>query len=155
MRRDKATGPDRILNWILSDLAGLLAPPICAVYNSSLREGYFPPIPLPKVKPPTRIHKDLRPIPLTLEKHICSWIMDIGGELSDPQQYGSIKGSSTVHALVELVHKWQQALESPGRMVRVLLLDFSKAFDRVDHTILMNKLASILSYLIFFFKYVE
>ena len=74
---------------------------------------------------------------------VHKWIMDITMDQIDPQQYGSIKGTSTVHALVELVHKWKYAVETPGTIVRILLVDFSKAFDRVDHHILMTKCASL------------
>ena len=68
--------------------------------------------------------------------------MDTISEDIDPQQYGSIKGSSTVHALVELVHRWQEALDVPGTVLRVLLLDYCKAFDRVYHSILLRKLSA-------------
>ncbi len=68
----KAVGPDQIPNWILHDLAGIIAGPVCAIHNSSIREGYTPEIwrsadicPLPKVKPIANIRKDLRPISLT------------------------------------------------------------------------------------------
>ena len=64
-------------------------------------------------------------------------------DLIDPQQYGSIKGTSTVHALVELVHEWKSAVETPGTIVRILLVDFNKAFDRVDHHILITKCAPL------------
>jgi len=66
----------------------------------------------------------------------------ISGDL-DPNQYGSVKDSSPLHALVELIHHWQQGLDVPGRVLRVLLLDYSKAFDTVDHTILLRKLAGM------------
>ena len=156
IKKDKATGPDRIPGWILIGLAGILAPPLCAIFNSSLRQGYVPPMwksddtcPLPKVKLPKGIEKDLCPISLTsvlakcLEKHVCGWIMELAGDQTDPQQYGAVSGSSTVHALVEMVHKWHHALDSPGRIVRILLLDFSKAFDRVDDRILLDKLSRL------------
>ena len=74
---------------------------------------------------------------------MCTWITDITMDQIDPQQYGSIKGTSTVHALVELVHKWKYAVETPRTIVRILLVDFSKPFDRVDHHILMTKCASL------------
>ncbi len=43
---------------------------------------------------------------------------------------------------MELVHCWLDALESNGKVVRILLLDFRKAFDNVDHKILPPKLAN-------------
>jgi len=151
----KAIGPDSIPNWLLQNLAPYLAPPICAIWNSSLRESFIPEvwksgdvIPLPKVNPPMRIDKDLRPISLTpvlsksLEWFIRDWIMDIVNDLLDPHQYGSRKGCSTTIAIVELVHEWLNAAEKPDTCVRILLLDFRKAFDRVDHTILLTKLAN-------------
>ena len=156
IKTHKATGPDEIPNWILHDYAAILAPPVCTIFNSSLREGTMPALwkcadvrPVPKIRPPALIEKDLHPISLTpvlskcLEKFMCTWIMDITVDQTDPQQYGSIKGTSTVHALVELVHKWKLAVETPGTIVRILLVDFSKAFDRVDHHILMTKCASL------------
>ena len=42
-------------------------------------------------------------------------------------------------ALVEFVHSWLSAIENFGTVVRILL-DFPKAFDVVDHHILLTKL---------------
>ena len=104
---------------------------------------------IPKVRPPKLIHKDLRPISLTpvlskcLEKFICDWITDITSDQVDPKQYGSIKGTSTVHALIELVHEWKYALDTLETMIRILFVDFSKAFDRVDHHTLLIKCTSL------------
>ena len=67
----KAPGPHGIPNWLLRDFSGLLCQPLAAIFNASLREGFFPPIwkaaeviPIPKVHPPTSIQNDLRPISL-------------------------------------------------------------------------------------------
>ena len=57
-----------------------------------------------------------------------------------PSQYGAIKGSSTTLALVDLFHQLLEGLESPNAYARVLMLDFSKGFDRIDHSILLDKL---------------
>ena len=68
----KAVGPDMIPNWLLKECALTLAPPLCSIWNASLREGWMPQVwkfgdicPLPKVCPPTDISKHLRPITLT------------------------------------------------------------------------------------------
>ena len=148
VKTDKAVGPDGTPNWILHDYATILTPPVCAIFNSSLREGAVPMLwkcadirPIPKVRPATLIHKDIRPISLTpvlskcLEKLIHFKV--------DPKQYGSIKGPSTAHALIELVHEWKYALDTPETTIRILLVDFSKVFDRVDHHTLLIKCTSL------------
>ncbi len=68
--------------------------------------------------------------------------MDLIKHLIDPHQYGSLPGCSTIQTLTELLHSWLAALEKPDRVVRMLFLDFLKAFDKLDHTILLTNLAS-------------
>ena len=58
----------------------------------------------------------------------------------DPHQFDGIRDSSTSHALVHLIHEWFQAAETPKAVIRSCLIDFSKAFDRIDHNILIHKL---------------
>ena len=53
--------------------------------------------------------------------------------LFDPKQFGALKGRSTMHERVELLHTWNEALDQ-RKCVRVLFVDFQKAFDYVDHT---------------------
>ena len=38
----KAPGPDCVPSWVLKEFSELLAGPVAAIYNSSLREGMFP-----------------------------------------------------------------------------------------------------------------
>jgi len=86
----KAPGPDSIPSWVLKEFSELLAGPVAAIYNSSLREGHVPRIwraayisPLPKKKPPEQIETDLRPISLTavlckqMEEFVVKWVWDI------------------------------------------------------------------------------
>ena len=56
-------------------------------------------------------------------------------------QFGALRGRSTTHALVDMLHTWHQALDQ-HKLARILFVDFSKAFDRVDHTTVINKLVS-------------
>ena len=151
----KSNGPDNIPNWFLRDFSVWLAEPLSAIFNASMRTGVVPTlwkqanvIPIPKVTPPTSIESDLRPISLTptvskiLESFVGHWIMEIVADSIDPLQFGGIKGRSTTHVLVDLLHSWHQALDQ-CKLVRVLSIDYSKAFDHIDHNIFISKLRNL------------
>jgi hypothetical protein len=46
---------------------------------------------------------------------------------------------STTHALIKLSDLFYKCSDSSGNFIRILFVDFSKAFDLVDHNILMRK----------------
>ena len=54
-------------------------------------------------------------------------------------QFGFQKGKSTHLAIMMLVNKMTEALDQ-GESVVGVFLDFSKAFDTVDHNILLRKM---------------
>ena len=56
-------------------------------------------------------------------------------------QFGFLKQHSTCHAIITLVEKVSKALDT-GKIVVSVFLDLKKAFDTVDHTILLRKLQS-------------
>ena len=59
----------------------------------------------------------------------------------DVNQYGGLRSLSTTHALVEMVHT--RLLTAEERQAsHVVLLDYHKAFDHVDHTMLVTKCKS-------------
>ena len=92
------------------------------------------------------VDSDLRPISLTitlskvLEDFVFGWLRPIIMPQLDTRQFGGIKNSSTTHALVRVIHEWLQAAETPKAIIRACLIDFSKAFDRIYHNILIRKL---------------
>ena len=114
----KAPGPDGIPNWVLRDFAPVLAGPIAAIVNSSVREAFIPEcwkradvVPLAKVNPPKTIQKDLRPVSLTpsiskscLEHFVFVWLWECVKDQIHPNQYGGRKGSSPVYALIKMLH---------------------------------------------------
>ena len=149
----KATGPDNFLNWILKDFSDILSLPLCSIFNASIEEAYLSTIwksadviPSPKTTPVKDAATDLRPISLTPvmskigESFIYKWLLEAIEDRIDPNQFGAIKNSCTTDALMFMIHKWFQALDGTGSLVRVCLLDFSKAFDKIDHNVLINKL---------------
>ena len=60
----------------------------------------------------------------------------------DPNQFGTIPGSNTTQALISMLHSWNKATDGSGATVRTVLVDFKKAFDLIDHHILVDKLKS-------------
>ena len=124
---------------------------MCDILNSSFAEQKLPwpwkdahVSPLMKVKPVTIINKHIQPISLTpaLSKLAEDFVVNknIGPavlEVIDPNQYGAIPKTSTLHALISMVHPWTQATDGTGSAVRVVLLDYRKAFDLVDHSIIL------------------
>ena len=64
---------------------------------------------------------------------MVKWVTDsILGNLDD-KQFGGIPGSSNTDSLVEMVHKWYETTDQPGKYVRVLLVDYTKAFVLIKH----------------------
>ena len=126
------------------------------MWNNSLREGTLPVswktghiTPLPKVPIPSDVRKHIRPITLTPQLSKClewfpkKYIMDTITDLIGEQQYGCLPGKSTSMALADLLHNWITSLETPGKAIRILMVDYRKAFDRVDHNLVTEKLESM------------
>ena len=55
-------------------------------------------------------------------------------------QYGILRGRSTVTQLLQVYHKVIEAL-AKGKVIDIAYLDFAKAFDKVPHCALLNKLS--------------
>ena len=60
----------------------------------------------------------------------------------DDRQYGALKQRSTTHALVDMLHHWHAVVDK-GQSVRTVFVDFTKAFDHVDHNVLVSKLVAL------------
>ena len=107
-------------------------------------------MPIPKQKPIKDVNKHLRPISLTpvlskvaeefvVEEHLKPAILKKIGD----NQYGAIPNSSTTQALISMVHSWTKYTDGTGSTVRVVLFDYRKAFDLIDHTLLVRKLLTL------------
>ena len=144
-------------SWLLREYADLLARPITSVLNSSFSEQRLPQtwksadvVPIPKEQKVEDISKHLRPISLTpsisklaedfvVSSHFRPAVL----EVIDPDQFGAIPKSSTTQALTSMLHQWLEATDGTGAAVRVVLFDYRKAFDLIDHGILVPKILSL------------
>ena len=106
--------------------------------------------PLVKAKPVTDVSKHLRPISLTpaLSKVaedfiVVTYISPAILSIIDPDQFGAVPGSSTTHTLISMIHNWAEATDATGAAVRIMLLDYRKAFDLIDHNILAKKICDL------------
>ena len=71
------------------------------------------------------------------------WVLeDIRNRISD-SQFDGLAGMSDVTALLFMLHKWYQAMETSKRVIRVTFLDFRKAFDLDDHNRLLENFVGI------------
>ena len=95
--------------------------------------------------------KQLRKISLTsefsliYEGFIKDWIMEDIAPKIDTSQYGSQRGTSTEHLLVNLMDKILQLLDKNNNCSAVIasLVDWSSAFDRQDPTLAIQKFIQI------------
>ena len=140
----------------MKENADLLAEPIADILNSSYREGRLPSswkeadvVPVPKQRPVQDVNKHLRPISLTpiLSKIAEEYVVDTyvkPAVLSkiDPYQFGTVPKSSNAHALISMIHSCSKSTDGNGSTTGVVLFDFRKAFDLIDHHVLARKLSS-------------
>ncbi|KAI8522057.1 hypothetical protein Bbelb_018110 [Branchiostoma belcheri] len=146
----QACGPDSVPNWVLSEFCEDLSPVICHLMNMSYNSGVMPSpwktaniCQVPKMSHPIS-RKDWRPIlistmgkvqeRLVLFPIMKPWIKN---------QFAHMPKSSTTAALLKVYRSWFTSLDNKQTsVVRVLLADMSKAFDKVDHGILLQHLST-------------
>ncbi|KAI8484044.1 hypothetical protein Bbelb_381620 [Branchiostoma belcheri] len=104
-------------------------------------------VPLAKTSPPSIT--ELRPVSLTsilakvCESFVSEQILaDIAPNIDD-KQFGGLPGRSTTLCLVDIMHLLYKNSDHTGTVSSLVLTDFSKAFDRVDHTVAITRLLDL------------
>ena len=149
-----APGPDGLPVSLFKFFLGRLAYPIMHVFNSSITSGVVPQcwktaevVPIYKGKGDPKSASSFRPISLLnvaskiLEKLVALQLrefLDDCSALSD-EQFGFRPNHSVDHALISLTESIRSSIDN-GDICLLASLDLSKAFDSVNHNILLKKL---------------
>ncbi|MCG7879038.1 MAG: reverse transcriptase family protein [Candidatus Thiodiazotropha endolucinida] len=149
----KATGCDFIGPRLLKMSAPFIADSIAYICNQSITKSQFPDAwkeakvtPLQKSGPKDDIN-NYRPISIlpviskVLEKHIHDSLMNFLTEyqLLQKTQSGFRPNHSCETALVGMICRWLESINQ-GSLIGAVMVDFKKAFDLVDHAVLLKKL---------------
>ena len=156
IKPNKATGPDGIPGNLLKICAEEIADVYTLLFQASLDQGSLPSdwkkaniVPVFKKGDKGRV-ENYRPISLTsitskiLEHIIHSSIMDHleKHSLLNKFQHGFRQKRSCTTQLITTVRDFTDCLNRK-QQIDAVLLDFSKAFDKVDHEKLLTKLSSL------------
>ena len=116
--KNSSAGHDSILASIAKPLIQYYVKPLTHLINSSFENGLFPD-------------------ELKMYNHLISFLDK--ENILYKFQFGFRKSHSTNHAIISMVEKVNQALDT-GKVLVGVFLDLKKAFDTVDHKILLDKL---------------
>ena len=151
--KSNAIGPDEISISLIKKILPFILNSITDIFNASINTGVFPKLwktafvhPLPKVSSPSS-PMDYRPINILpalskvlehiLHRQVCTFLHE--NSLLDPFQSGFRPLHSTNTALINVTDDLKFAMDK-RRVSLLMLIDFSKAFQRIDYDILIAKL---------------
>lgn len=137
---------------LVQNFANNLAFPVAEIYNNISKKADYPTqwkieqqLALPKVYPPSS-EDELRNISKTAffskvyESVVGEWLLPIIQPFLDPGQCG-LKGFSITHYLIKLLHFIHTTLDmKKPHAVLAACIDLSKAFNRVDHNLVVQDL---------------
>jgi hypothetical protein len=153
LKSKHSTGQDNISTVLIKSLKDELIAPITLIANQMLTTSVFPnPLKIAKVKPlykkgDRQLCNNYRPISLLpsiskilekvmllqLDRHFST------NNIYYSSQYGFQKNKSTEHALLELTDRILHQMDM-NKAPTTIFLDLSKAFDTLNHEILLFKL---------------
>ena len=145
------SGPDLIPSFVVKDCAYVLSVPLYIIFNLSLKTSTFPKdwkiakaCPIFKAGDPANVN-NYRQISIlsnfakVFEMILYNHIYLSTKTMISPYQHGFMANRSTITNLVLFTQNVSNIIDDQGQ-VDALYTDFSKAFDRIDHKILLNKL---------------
>ena len=124
---------------------------LSSIYNNAKNKNTYPQqLKLADVTPihkkdETTLMKNYRPISLIpivsklFERHMYNQILSYIDKFLSPFLFGYRKGFSTEQCLTVMLETWKKALDHKGK-VGAILTDLSKAFDCLNHNLLLAKM---------------
>jgi hypothetical protein len=151
---NKGAGDDGIPPSFVKSCADSLKSPLLYIFNLSLSSGIFPTkwkksflIPIFKAGKRTDIG-NYRGVAILscfaklFEVPVYSHLFFAVKSIISPSQHGFVSGRSTVTNLIEFTSYIINNLEN-GLQIDAIYTDFSKAFDKVNHRLLLRKLNAL------------
>ena len=154
LKQTKSRGLDNIDGKILKLSAPIIADSLTYIYNLSIAKEYYPTvlkqakvIPLYKsgnkadptnYRPISIVSVLSKPLEQHINKHLLTHVTH--NKLLHSSQSGFRKNHSCHTALILLVDKWLENINE-SKFSGVIFADFAKAFDVIDHKLLLTKLA--------------
>ena len=152
LQLNKAHGPNSVPTSILHLLKEEISTPLSIIFNISFRTGQHPDLlkiakTIPVFKKESRLLvSNYRPISLLsninkiLEKLVYSRLYNFLDDFNClySLQFGFRAKYSTNHALISITEEIRQALDNK-KLACGVFVDFQKAFDTVNHAILIKK----------------
>lgn len=147
----KAAGPDNISSKFLVRCAPTIAHPISVLFRKSLdacvvpelwKSAFITPVHKKGVKTDIGNYRPISKLCIiakVFERIIYNQVYAALKSSFSSFQHGFLKGRSTVTNLI-LLNEFITDAMANGKQVDVVYTDYSKAFDRIDHCILLSKL---------------
>ena len=144
----KASGPDGIPARLLKECSQQIVPSLCSLFNLSLQSSWIPsewksadvvPIHKKDSKEPAGNYRPISLLSIVIK--VCVYIRFHNHILHhiSQAQHGFLRKRSCVTQLLSIFHTIGHDLDK-NIQTDVLYLDFAKAFDSVDHAIVLEKL---------------
>ena len=151
----KAPGNDGLNGYVIKAALPALAKPLTQLINLSLSQSVFPSVfkftivsPIPKTAAATTPDHQHRPLALlsllskVIERVAYLQLYPFISPLLSICQHGFQLGRSTVTALLNITEKIYNSMDH-HKLSLLILMDLSKAFDSLQHDILLHKLRLI------------